>query len=245
MSAPAPDRELDTGPQVGPQVDPSQAPAPQRVTLRGQYVELAPLDPAQHGEELWEGLLEPANDQLWRYLPDGPFADRANFDANLQRLGGTDDPLFFAILDGDTKRALGWASLMRIKPQHRCLEVGYILYTPALQRTRGATEAMYLLARHVFEDLGYRRYEWKCDALNAPSRRAALRLGFTYEGIFRQHMVIKSRSRDTAWFAILDCEWPARKARLEKWLDPANFDAQGIQKQPLSAVNVETERPPG
>ncbi|MGH7642305.1 MAG: GNAT family N-acetyltransferase [Candidatus Dormibacteria bacterium] len=240
MPAPAPETDPETGLPVGPRVDPTPAPFPQRVTLEGRYIELTPLNQAQHGAALWEHLLDPANDHLWRYLPVGPFADRVAFDAHLHRSCSTDNPLFFAILDGDTKRALGWASLMRIEPAHRCVEVGYILYTPALQRTRGATEAMYLLARYVFEDLGYRRYEWKCDALNAPSRLAALRLGFNYEGTFRQHMVIKGRSRDTAWYSILDGDWPARKARLESWLDPANFDAQGIQKQPLSAISADT-----
>ena len=126
---------------------------------------------------------------------------------------------------------------MRIEPAHRVIEVGSILYTPRLQRTPAATEAMYLMARHVFEDLGYRRYEWKCNALNAPSRRAALRFGFTFEGIFRQHMVVKGRNRDTAWFSMLDSEWPARKASFERWLDPSNFGPDGRQKIGLSALD--------
>jgi RimJ/RimL family protein N-acetyltransferase len=125
---------------------------------------------------------------------------------------------------------------MRIEPVHRTIEVGSILYGEALQRTAGATEAMYLMARHVFEDLGYRRYEWKCDALNAPSRRAALRLGFRFEGIFRQHLIVKGRSRDTAWYSMLDAEWPRRKVAFERWLDPANFDAAGRQRRKLSAA---------
>ena len=123
-------------------------------------------------------------------------------------------------------RPQGWASYLRIEPAQRCIEVGWILYTPALQRTVGATEAMYLMARHAFEDLGYRRYEWRCNALNAPSRRAALRLGFTFEGIFRQHMIVKGRNRDSAWFSMLDTEWPVRKTAFERWLDPTNFDAE-------------------
>jgi RimJ/RimL family protein N-acetyltransferase len=130
---------------------------------------------------------------------------------------------------------------MRIEPAHRVIEVGSILFTSRLQRTVGATEAMYLMARHVFEDLGYRRYEWKCNALNAPSRRAALRLGFTFEGIFRQHMLVKGRNRDTAWFSMIDSEWPQRKASFERWLDPSNFDAQGRQKVSLSAINREVD----
>jgi RimJ/RimL family protein N-acetyltransferase len=132
---------------------------------------------------------------------------------------------------------VGYASYLRIEPAHRCIEVGSILFTPLLQRTPGATEAMYLMARHVFENLGYRRYEWKCNALNEPSRRAALRLGFTFEGIFRQHMIIKGRNRDTAWYSMLDSEWPARKASFEQWLAPDNFDSHGRQKQSLSGMN--------
>lgn len=244
MSGPAPDHDPDTGLPVGYLVDPTPAPMPKPVTLTGSYVELVPLDANRHAAALWEAVQGPANNHLWRYLPAGPFPDRAAFDANLELLCSSDNRVYFAILDVDTRKPVGWASLMRIEPQHRCVEVGYILYTPALRRTRGATEAMYLLARHVFEDLGYRRYEWKCDSLNAPSRRAALRLGFKYEGTFRQHMVIKGRNRDTAWFSILDGEWPARKARLERWLEPANFDARGRQKQALSELGVEAEPPP-
>ncbi len=138
--------------------------------------------------------------------------------------------MFFAILDRASGAAVGYAAYMRIEPVHRVIEVGSILYTPQLQRTPLATEAMYLMARHVFEDLGYRRYEWKCNALNAPSRRAALRFGFTFEGIFRQHMIVKGRNRDTAWFSMLDSEWPARKANFERWLDPSNFGPDGRQK---------------
>lgn len=243
MSEAAFDRDPETDLPVGRLVEPEVALLPSPITLGGQYVILVPLLPAKHGPEIWEAIRGPGNDHLWRYLFDGPFVDQASFLAALDRLGGSPTHLFFAILDRQTERALGWAALMRVEPQHRSLEVGYILYSPALQRTRGATEAMYLLARHIFEDLGYRRYEWKCDSLNAPSRRAALRLGFTYEGTFRQHMVIKGRNRDTAWFSILDCEWPALRARFQEWLDPANFDDQGKQRQALSKLElgVETE----
>ena len=153
----------------------------------------------------------------------------------------SEDPLFFAMLEKSSGDAVGYAAFMRIEPAHRVIEVGSILFTPRLQRTVGATEAMYLMARYVFEDLGYRRYEWKCNALNAPSRRAALRLGFTFEGIFRQHMIVKGRNRDTAWFSMLDSEWPKRKAAFERWLDPANFDANGRQRVSLSALNREVE----
>src|SRR6185436_15486633 len=142
-------------------------------------------------------------------------------------------PLFFTILHEATGTPAGYCSLMRIEPAHRVIEVGNILYLPSLQRTAGATEAMYLLARYVFDTLGYRRYEWKCNALNHPSRAAALRLGFTFEGVFRQHMIVKGRNRDTAWYSMLDSEWPALKTRFERWLSPGNFDDGGRQRMPL------------
>jgi RimJ/RimL family protein N-acetyltransferase len=202
-------------------VDPSPARLPRRTTLHGAYVTLAPLQP-DHADELWVATQGSSNEGLWLYLFDGPFQDRTTFDANLQKKAASDDPLFFAILDARSGYPLGYASYMRIEPVHRVIEVGSILYTPALQRTPSATEAMYIMARHVFEDLGYRRYEWKCNALNEPSRRAALRLGFQFEGIFRQHMIVKGRNRDTAWYAMLDSEWPACKAAFERWLEPSN-----------------------
>jgi RimJ/RimL family protein N-acetyltransferase len=215
--------------------DPSPAPRPQRVTLDGRYVRLVPLDAATHAGDLWNLVSPPEHDGLWAYLFDGPYRERAAFEASLAKKATSDDPLFFAILEQPSGRAVGYASLMRIEPAHRVIEVGNILYTPALQRTTGATEAMYLLARHVFDDLGYRRYEWKCNARNEPSRRAALRLAFTFEGIFRQHMIVKGENRDTAWFSMLDGEWPARKAAFERWLDPANF-TNGVQETSLGLL---------
>jgi RimJ/RimL family protein N-acetyltransferase len=226
-----------TGLPISPSVDPSPARRPQRCMIEGRHVTLAPLDPQAHADTLWERAAGPQNDHLWVYLFNGPFHDRAAFDADLAAKAASEDPLFFAIIDNSSGSTTGYAAFLRIEPAHRCIEVGSILYTPVLQRTRGATEAMYLMARHVFEALGYRRYEWKCDALNAPSRRAALRLGFTFEGIFRQHMIVKGRNRDTAWYAMLDSEWPARKAAFECWLNPSNFDADGAQKVSLSALN--------
>ena len=223
-------------PPLGPMVDPAPARRPARTTLEGRTVVLMPLDPVAHGPALWEAAGARDQDHLWLYLFAGPFTDRAAFQEDLANKAASSDPLFFAILDRESSRALGYASLMRIEPVHRVIEVGSILYTPALQQTTGATEAMYLMARHVFEDLGYRRYEWKCNALNQASRRAALRLGFTFEGIFRQHMIVKGRSRDTAWFSMLDSEWPDRKAAFERWLAPANFDGDGRQRKPLSTV---------
>lgn len=229
--------EPDVAGAIGPRVDGPPARRPGRTTLPGRVATLAPLDPQAHGSALYEGIQGEAGERVWQYLFEGPFADRAAFDVHLKRIAASEDPLFFAILDNASGRAVGYASYMRIEPVHRVIEVGSILYTPSLQQTTLATEAMYLMARHVFEDLGYRRYEWKCNALNAPSRRAALRFGFTFEGIFRQHMIVKGRNRDTAWFSMLDSEWPARKANFERWLDASNFSADGRQKVALSTLN--------
>jgi RimJ/RimL family protein N-acetyltransferase len=206
---------------------------PERVSLRGRAVSIVPLDPELHAESIYKGSHGGEKDKLWDWLFDGPFPDLAAFQASLRQKAAAEDPLIFAIVDNKTGQAVGHATYMRIEPAHRVVEVGNILYTTALQRTFGATEAMYLMARHAFEDLGYRRYEWKCNALNAPSRRAALRFGFTFEGIFRQHLIVKGRNRDTAWFSMLDSEWPARKAAFERWMDPSNFDADGKQKTKL------------
>ena len=209
------------------------APRPSKTPIPGRYVVLEPLDPARHGDALWDAVSAPEHDELWRYLFDGPYRDRSAFGAALGNKAAGEDPLFYAIVDRASGKATGYAAFLRIEPAHRVIEVGGILFTPPLQRTRGATEAMYVMARHAFEDLGYRRYEWKCDSRNEPSRRAALRLGFTFEGIFRQHMIVKGGNRDTAWYSVLDREWPARKAAFERWLDPSNFDAEGRQVAPL------------
>ncbi len=192
------------------------------------------MDVAKHEPDLWErvGGEQPA--ALWDYLSDGPFLRREPFTANIQAKAVSPDPFFYAIVDQATGHAVGYAALMRIDAKNRVIEVGSILYSPELQKSRGATEAMYLLARYAFEELGYRRYEWKCNSFHRGSQRAALRLGFRYEGFFRQHMIIKGRSRDTTWFAMLDSEWPARKAEFERWLDRANFDEAGRQRTRLS-----------
>jgi len=212
------------------------APRPSRVALDGTSIDLVPLDADRDGGAIYEATRGAEHDALWTYLFDGPFANRAAFDASMRRMAASEDPLYYAIVDRASRHAVGRAALMRIVPEHRVIEVGSILYTPPLQRTRGATEAMYLLARYVFDELGYRRYEWKCNALNAASRSAALRLGFTFEGVFRQHMIVKGKSRDTAWYSMIDAEWPARKARLERWLSPENFDANGQQRTSLSST---------
>ena len=202
--------------------------------LSGQYVTLEPLDAARHTAALWEAAR--GHDEIWAWLADGPYASEdALRQALAQKQAGT-SAVFLAIVPKATGTCAGYASYMRMDPAHGVVEVGNILMTTRLQKTTAATEAIYLMARHVFDDLGYRRYEWKCNAENEPSRRAALRYGFSFEGIFRQHMVIKGRNRDTAWFSMLDSEWPGRKAAFEAWLDPANFDAGGSQLRSLTSL---------
>jgi RimJ/RimL family protein N-acetyltransferase len=223
------------------QIDSAPAKRPQRTCLAGRAINIAPLDAVVHADALFAGAGGEQNESLWRYLFEGPFLVREAFNAHIRQKALSEDPLFFALLDKRSGEAVGYAAYMRMEPAHRVIEVGSILFTPRLRQTVGATEAMYLMARHVFEDLGYRRYEWKCNMLNAPSRSAALRLGFTFEGIFRQHMIIKGRNRDTAWFSMLDSEWPARKAAFERWLDPSNFDANGHQKQSLTQQSTRLE----
>ena len=201
------------------------------VTLQGRYVTLEPLDAARHSAALWQAVS--GHDELWTWLFDGPYASEANLHKAIEAKQAASCFAFLAIVPVDTGLAAGWASYLRMEPAHGVIEVGNILLSPALQRTTAATEAMFLMAGHIFDNLGYRRYEWKCNAENLPSRRAAERLGFTFEGIFRQHMIIKGRNRDTAWFSMLDHEWPARKSALEAWLSPANFDAVGGQLKSL------------
>jgi RimJ/RimL family protein N-acetyltransferase len=199
--------------------------------IYGRSVVLEPLDAEQHTADLWQAVQ--GHDEVWTYLADGPYPDEGALRRAVEEKQVSTNAVFFALLTELNGCTEGYASYMRMDPANGVIEVGNILLAPSLQRTIAATEAMYLMARHVFEDLGYRRYEWKCNANNAPSRRAALRLGFTFEGIFRQHMIVKSQNRDTAWFSMLDSEWPARKAAFEAWLDPANFDAAGKQRKSL------------
>ena len=206
---------------------------PVRVRLSGRYVTLEPLDAQRHATALWQAVR--GHDELWTWLFDGPYASEADLRQAIEAKQAANGFAFLAIAPVETGQAGGWASFMRMEPAHGVIEVGNIMLSPALQRTTAATEAMYLMARHVFDDLGYRRYEWKCNALNLPSRHAAERLGFTFEGIFRQHMVIKGRSRDSAWYSMLDSEWPARKRAFEAWLDPSNFDAEGRQRRRLGS----------
>jgi RimJ/RimL family protein N-acetyltransferase len=225
---------------IGPLVDARPAKRPERVTLEGRWVTLAPLDAAKHADALYSGSNgDPARESVWIYLFDGPYRSLDEFRSNIELKASSADPLFFAVIDNSSGRAVGYQTLMRIDAPNRVIEVGNIMYTPAMQRTPGATEAQYLFARYVFDALGYRRYEWKCNNLNAPSKRAAKRFGFSFEGVFRQHMIVKGRNRDTAWFAMLDGEWPARKAAYERWLEPENFDDVGGQNLRLSDLMPE------
>ncbi len=228
---------------AGAVVSPLRVKRPERIELNGRIVLLTPIDPVAHGNALWEGTR--GRDELWTYMAHGPFSERTAFESHMQWMAASEDPFFFAIVEKASGLAAGYASYLRIELIHRVLEVGNIVYLPKLQRTADATEAMYLMMHYAFEELGYRRYEWKCDSKNMPSRRAAGRLGFQFEGIFRQHMIVKGRNRDTAWFSIVDTEWPARKTALEAWLSTENFDVNGRQKVSLSALNgspVDSER---
>ena len=212
----------------------SARPHPPRTSISGRFCRVEPLDPAAHGDDLYECIGAPVNhDGRWTYLPYGPFDDRESFQRWLEKAAAGDDPLFSAIIDH--RRAVGIAAYMRIDRANGVIEVGHLNFSRHLQRTAAATEAMYLMLRRAFDELGYRRYEWKCDSFNAPSRRAAERLGFTYEGLFRHAIVYRQRTRDTTWFSMTDAEWPARRAAFEAWLAPENFDATGTQRRPLSA----------
>src|ERR1041384_630513 len=224
----------NTGQPIGVPVDTTPAERPGPVTLQGRYGRIEKLEP-RHAAALWAVFR--AHDEVWTYIStDGPFASDAEFTDFIAKRATALDPYAYAIIDSNG-RALGYFTLMEIRPQHRVIEVGHVLYSPALQRTPLGTEAQYLLATYAFETLGSRRYEWKCNALNAASWRAALRYGFTYEGTFRQHLVAKGRNRDNAWFSMLDSEWPVRKANFERWLAPENF-ANGQQIESLTALNA-------
>ena len=213
-------------------------PRPPRTAIEGRFVRVEPFHADRHVADLFEAYSLDAGGGLWTWMGYGPFPDFDSYRDHAARVMSGDDPLFHAIVDLATGRAVGVASLMRISPEHGVVEVGHIAYSPLLQRKPGATEAMYLMARRVFDELGYRRYEWKCDSLNSPSRRAAERLGFRFEGTFRKHMIVKGRNRDTAWFAITDDEWPALRSAFERWIDPANFDREERQRRSLEAVRA-------
>ena len=215
---------------------PTSARRPERIVLTGEVVRLEPLEPARHGDELFAA--SHGADSTWTYLPYGPFAGRAEFIAWLAERAPLDDPLTFALVDRASGAASGLASLMSIVPDHGVIEIGHIWLSPRLQRTRQATEAIYLMARYAFDELGNRRLEWKCDSLNAGSRRAAKRFGFVFEGIFRNHRIVKGGNRDTAWYSITDAEWPRCRAAFEAWLSADNFDEEGRQRRSLAKLRT-------
>jgi RimJ/RimL family protein N-acetyltransferase len=211
-------------------------PLPLRTPMAGRTCRVEALDPLRHGATLWEANQLDATKRNMTYLSADVFPDASTYCAWLESMSRTDDPLFYAVVDAKTSRAVGVLSYLRIVPEHGVIEIGHINFSPLLQRTTASTEALFLLMRRAFDELGYRRLEWKCDSLNGPSRAAALRLGFHFEGIFRQAVVYKGRNRDTAWFSITDAEWPAIRDAFEKWLAPANFDAAGVQREALAAM---------
>ena len=209
---------------------------PVRAPMEGQYCRLEPLDAKSHAEALHAANVLNTDGAMWTYMAYGPFDTLEIYRQWVDGVAGGNDPMFFAIVDRATGKPVGVASYLRIDPANGCIEVGHLAYSPLLQRRPAASEAMYLMMEQAFR-LGYRRYEWKCDSLNAPSRRAALRYGFVYEGTFRQNMIAKGRNRDNAWFSMLDSEWPVRKLNFERWLAPENFDNEGRQKTSLAALN--------
>jgi RimJ/RimL family protein N-acetyltransferase len=225
-------RVNEFGQPVGDDVDWAPGVRLEPVTLTGRTCRLELLG-EEHLDGLYDALCIDSPPEVWTYMPAGPFADRDAFRAYVDHLTALPATIPFAILLADGT-PVGIAAYLRIDHANGTAEVGYITYASAVQRTTAATEAMYLMAKHAFDVVGVRRYEWKCDSLNQPSMRAAARLGFTFEGVFRQAVVVKGRNRDTAWFAITDHEWPALKARFERWLDPGNFDEHGHQRAPLT-----------
>lgn len=216
-------------------------PKPPRTPIEGRFCRLEVLDAGKHAADLFAANQLDTDGRNWTYLAYGPFATLDEYRAWVETVQKGDDPLFHAIIDRTTGKAVGVATLMRVDATNGVIETGHLNYSPLLQKKPAATEAMFLLMRRVFDELGYRRYEWKCDSLNAPSRAAAERLGFIYEGLFRQATIYKGRNRDTAWFSMIDGEWPALKRAYEAWLDAANFGAGGTQKQSLSEL-VKRER---
>jgi len=204
-------------------------PRPERKVLEGRYVRLEPLDPQKHGDELFAASSVTDADQRFTWLFEFPPATRAEFEPWLEKVSKSEDPLFYAVIDKARGKVAGRQTLMRIDPVHGVIEIGNIYWGPLISRKPAATEAQFLFMQYIFDELGYRRYEWKCNNDNAPSKRAAERFGFTFEGIFRQHMVAKGKNRDTAWYSIIDSEWPALKKAYQAWLAPENFDSDGQQ----------------
>lgn len=239
MSTPTSHDLNPLGQPVGfPVTDWTPPPLPSAEPMEGRFCRLEKLDAERHAASLHAANSLDANERMWTYLGYGPFDSEEVYRDWVEDVSRKIDPLFFAIIDQSSERAIGVASYLRIDPRAGSIEVGHIAYSPLLQGTTAATEAMFLMMKRAF-DLGYRRYEWKCDALNAPSRAAAQRLGFTFEGIFRQAIIMKGRNRDTAWFSIIDKEWPSRREAFQRWLHPANFDGEGKQRKRLSELTAD------
>lgn len=213
-------------------------PRPERQSMEGHYVRLEPLDARRHGDGLFEASSTPDSDARFRWLYDHAPESRTAFQPWLDKAAASDDPLYFAVIDKASGRVAGRQSFMRIDTANGVIEIGNILWNGLVARKPAATEALYLFARHAFDDLGYRRFEWKCNAENEPSRSAALRFGFAYEGTFRQHVIVKGRNRDTAWFAMIDKDWQTIGRALQEWLDPENFDSEGQQKRRLGEIRA-------
>jgi len=212
--------------------------APRRAPMEGRYVRLEPLDAALHGDGLFAASATQDGEQRFRWLYETPPESRSAFQPWLEKVAASSDPLFFVVIDKASGRIGGRQTFMRIDTANGVVEIGNILWNDPVARQPAATEALYLFARHAFDDLGYRRFEWKCNAANEPSRRSALRFGFSFEGIFRQHLVVKGKNRDTAWFSMIDKEWPTIGRAFEEWLDPANFDSDGRQKRRLDEIRA-------
>ena len=229
-------------PPSGQAVPPTKGLRPERKVLHGDYCTLEPLDPTRHASDLFAASHgQPEQVRIWDYLPAGPFSDFPSFNQWISDCAASTDPLFYAIRDRKTGRTTGMASYLNIHPGPGSIEIGHIMFGSPLQKTPAATEALYLLMDYAMTDLGYRRLEWKCNALNNPSRKAANRLGFRYEGTFYQHLIVKGHNRDTAWYSILDSEWPRLRPNFEQWLAADNFDEQGQQKVQLSELNRPVE----
>ena len=213
-------------------------PRPPRAPMAGRYCQVEPLEVERHAAELWEANALDREGRMWTYLSVGPFAEFGAYRGWVESAMASEDPLFHAIVDAEIGKAVGVCAYLRIDPGNGVIEVGHLQFSPLLRQTRAATEAMYLMMRRGFEELGYRRYEWKCDSLNGASRAAAERLGFIYEGLFRKAIVYKGRSRDTAWFSVVDDEWAGVKSGLERWLEPGNFDEGGRQRRRLGELRA-------
>ncbi len=236
--------ENDIGQPIGfPVEDRQKCSRPPRTEMTGRYCRIEPIDPHRHAAELHDAKCEDREGRIWTYLPYGPFETLEAYRAWMEAACLGEDPMFHTVIDSADGRARGIASYLRIESESGVIEVGHINFAPRLQKTRAATEAMYLMMRRVFDELGYRRYEWKCDVLNAASCRAAERLGFRFEGVFRQAALYKGRNRDTAWYSVIDKDWPAVRGAFETWLDSGNFDAEARQKRRLSDLMKRDREP--